>query len=43
MVKEHVQTCKFCQEHNKQAVKYSKFNFEAEPDTHEIHIYGLDR
>ena len=31
MVKKHVQACKFCQEHNKQAVKYSKFNFEAEP------------
>ena len=27
----HVQSCKFCQEHNKQAVKYSKYNFEAEP------------
>ena len=31
MVKRHVQSCKFCQEHNKQAVKYSKYNFEAEP------------
>ena len=31
MVKKHVQSCKFCQEHNKQAVKYSKYNFEAEP------------
>ena len=30
MVKKHVQACKFCQEHNKQVVKYSKFNFEAE-------------
>ena len=26
MVKKHVQACKFCQEHNKQAVKYSKFH-----------------
>ena len=24
MVRKHVQTCRFCQEHNKQAVKYSK-------------------
>ena len=31
MVKRHVQSCKFCQKHNKQAVKYSKYNFEAEP------------
>ena len=31
MVRRHVQACKFCQEHNKQAVKYSKYNFEAEP------------
>ena len=31
MVKKHVQTCKLCQEHNKQVVKYSKINFEAEP------------
>ena len=31
MVKRHVQSCKLCQEHNKQAVKYSKYNFEAEP------------
>ena len=31
VVRKHVQTGKFCQEHNKQAVKYSKFNFEAEP------------
>ena len=31
MVKRHVQSCKFCQEHNKQSVKYSKYNFEAEP------------
>ena len=31
MVREHVQACKFCQEHNKQAIKYSKYNFEAEP------------
>ena len=30
-VRKHVQACKFCQEHNKQAVKYSKYNFEAEP------------
>ena len=31
MVRRHVQACKFCQEHSKQAVKYSKYNFEAEP------------
>ena len=31
MVKRHVQSCKFFQEHNKQAVKYSKYNFEPEP------------
>ena len=31
MVMKHVQTCKLCQEHNKQVVKYSKINFEAEP------------
>ena len=31
MVKRHVQSCKFCQEHNKQSVKYSKYNFAAEP------------
>ena len=31
MVRKHVQTCIFCQEHNKQAVKYSKYNFEVEP------------
>ena len=31
MVKKHVQACKFCQEHSKQAVKYSKYNFEVEP------------
>ena len=31
MVKRHVQSCRFCQEQNKQAVKYSKYNFEAEP------------
>ena len=31
MVRKHVQACKFCQEHNKQAVKYSKYNFEAGP------------
>ena len=31
MVRKHVHTCRFCQEHNKQAVKYSKYNFEAEP------------
>ena len=30
MVKKHVQTCRLCQEHNKQVVKYSKMNFEAE-------------
>ena len=29
--KRHVQSCKFCYEHNKQAVKYSKYNFAAEP------------
>ena len=27
MVRRHVQACKFCQEHNKQAIKYSKYNF----------------
>ena len=31
MVKRHVQSCRFCQEHNKQSVKYSKYNFAAEP------------
>ena len=31
MVRKHVQACRFCQEHNKQAVKYSKYNFKAEP------------
>ena len=31
MRRKHVQACRFCQEHNKQAVKYSKYNFEAEP------------
>ena len=31
MVRRHVQACKFCQEHNKQAIKYSKYNCEAEP------------
>ena len=31
MLKRHVQSCKFCQEHNKQSVKYSKYNFAAEP------------
>ena len=31
MVKKPVQTCKLCQEHNKQVVKYSKINSEAEP------------
>ena len=31
MVRKHVQACRFCQEHNKQVVKYSKYNFEAEP------------
>ena len=30
MVRKHVQACNICQEHNKQAVKYSKYNFEAE-------------
>ena len=31
MVRKHVQACRFCQEHNKQVVKYSKYNFQAEP------------
>ena len=31
MVKKHVQTCKLCQKHNKQVVKYSKINFEPAP------------
>ena len=31
MVRKHVQACKFCQEHKKQAVEYSKYNFKAEP------------
>ena len=31
MAKKHVQTCKLCQEHNKQVAKYSKINFETEP------------
>ena len=31
MVRKHVQACRFCQEHNKQVVKYSKYNFEVEP------------
>ena len=31
MVKKHVQTCRLCQKHNKQVVKYSKMNSEAEP------------
>ena len=31
MVRKHVQACKFCHEHNKQVVKYSKYNFEMEP------------
>ena len=31
MVKKHVQTCRLCQEHNKQVVKYNKMNSEAEP------------
>ena len=31
MVRKHIQACKFCQEHNKQAVRYSKYNFETEP------------
>ena len=30
MVKKHVQTCKLCQEHNKQVGKYSRINFETE-------------
>ena len=30
MVKRHMQSCRFCQKHNKQSVKYSKYNFEAE-------------
>ena len=30
MVRKHVQACKLYQEHNKQAVKYSKYNFEVE-------------
>ena len=29
MVKKHVQTCRMCQEHNKQVVKKRKMNFEA--------------
>ena len=32
MVKKHIQTSKLCQEHNKQVVKYSKINFEAEAE-----------
>ena len=28
MVRKHVQVCQLCQEHNTQAVKYSKYNFE---------------
>ena len=28
MFEKHMQACKFCQEHNKQAVKYSKFNLD---------------
>ena len=31
MVRKHVQACRCCQEHNKQAAKYSRYNFEAEP------------
>ena len=31
MVRKHVQAWKFCQEHNEQTVKYSKYNFQAEP------------
>ena len=31
MVKKYVQTCKLCQEHNKQVVKHSKINSEVEP------------
>ena len=31
MVRKRVQACKFCQEHNKQEVKYIKYNFEVEP------------
>ena len=30
MVRKHVQSCRFCQEHNKMVVKYSKYSFEAE-------------
>ena len=31
MVKAHVKTCKLCQMHNKQVVKYNKLNFTAQP------------
>ena len=31
MVKRHVQSCRFCQKHNKQVVKYSQYNFAVEP------------
>ena len=31
MVKRHIQSCKFCQKHNKQAVRHSKYNFAAGP------------
>ena len=31
MVKAHVKTCKLCQMHNKQVVKYNKSNFTAQP------------
>ena len=31
MVKRHIQSCKFCQKHDKQAVRYSKYNFAAGP------------
>ena len=31
MVRKHVQACRFCQEHNKHVVIFSKMNFEAEP------------
>ena len=41
MVKRHVQSSKFCQEHNKQAVKYSKYNFAAEPAPMKFISMGL--
>ena len=31
MVRKHVQTCRFFQEHDKRVVKYSKYNFEVQP------------